>query len=86
MGDHFAQQHADPAGSGAINGSFYSRVRDHEEAAYKRPAPRREAGGAVGWISTLESIYSITFKATQCPDHIHILLTPDGQHTALPDP
>lgn len=62
--------HADPAGSGAIYGSFYSRVRDHEGAAYKRRAPRREAGGAVGWISTLESIYSITFKGTMSSDYL----------------
>ena len=70
VGDRFAQQHADPAGSGAIYGSFYSRVRDHEGAAYKRRAPRREAGGAIGWISTSESIYSITFKGTMSSDYL----------------
>jgi hypothetical protein len=47
-GDHFAQQHAKPTGSRAVHGSLYSRVRNHEGAAYKRPAPRREAGGAIG--------------------------------------
>ena len=63
-----SQQHADPAGSGAIYGSFYSRVRNHEGAAYKRPTPRCEVGGAIGWISTSESIYSITFKDTMSSD------------------
>ena len=69
VGDHFAQQHANPAGSRAVHGSLYSRVRNHEGAAYKRPAPRREAGGAIGWISTSESIYSIIFKSTMSRDY-----------------
>lgn len=64
----FAQQHAKPTGSRAVHGSLYSRVRNHERAAYKRPAPRREAGGAIGWISTSESIFSITFKDTMSSD------------------
>ena len=64
------QQHAKPTGSRAVHGSLYSRVRNHEGAAYKRPAPRREAGGAIGWISTSESIYSITFKGTMSSDYL----------------
>ena len=68
VGDRFAQQHADPAGSRAVHGSLYSRVRNHEGAAYKRPTPSCEVGGAIGWISTSESIYSIIFKSTMSSD------------------
>lgn len=52
----------------AVHGSLYSRVRDHEGAAYKRPTPSCEVGGAIGWISTSESIYSIIFKSTMSSD------------------
>lgn len=82
VGDHFAQQHAKPTGSRAVHGSLYSRVRNHEGATYKRPAPRREAGGAVGWISTLESIYSITFKGTMSSDYL--LLFPSLSTRRIP--
>ena len=66
--DSMQKLYAKDTGSRAVHGSLYSRVRNHEGAAYKRPAPRREAGGAIGWISTSESIYSITFKDTMSSD------------------